>query len=199
MSDETNRTVKFLEARLTEQDKLIAHLEHKNDNLKDRNRNLVEKNNNQVETIKDLKRRNDSQYADFRNYQSKIDEQRQSIRDWMKLTDELRAEVAGLENRLTEALIGHEAQAWEEIQADRTKLRTKVAELVATDLNHRAENVGAVRMVAKIVDAMQAEGFDIAGWGNDDQLIELEGVADRLNDATETLIGTLDAIRTERE
>ena len=186
MSDETNRTVKFLEARLTEQDKLIAHLEHKNDNLKDRNRNLVEKNDNQVEIIKDLKRRNDSQYADFRNYQSKIDEQRQSIRDWMKLTDELRAEITGLEKRLSDSLVSYETAAKERDQ------------LKATNLLHTMENVGAVEMVSKIVAAMTDAGFDIADWGNDDQLTMLENSTASARDHLDDVMAELDAIRTER-
>jgi chromosome segregation ATPase len=79
----TSRTVQVLESRLTEQDKFIAHLERRHDNLVDRNRNLVEKNDNQVEIIKDLNRR--------------IESQKEDIRRWRKLTDELRNQVDDLE------------------------------------------------------------------------------------------------------
>ena len=187
-------------ARIAEQNKLIAHLEHKNDNLNDRNRNLVQKNDNQVEIIKQLQRRNNSQYNDLENATTKLREWRESNKALNQINDEQasviqanRDNILALENRLNEALIG-----WEEIQADRTRLRTKVAELVATDLNHRAENVGAVRMIAKIVDAMQAEGFDIAGWGNDDQLTMLENSTASARDHLDDVMAELDAIRTER-
>jgi chromosome segregation ATPase len=85
----TSRTVQVLESRLTEQDKLIAHLERRHDNLVDRKRNLIEKNDNQVEIIKDLNRR--------------IESQKEDIRRWRKLTDELRAQVAHLEEYNSDA------------------------------------------------------------------------------------------------
>ena len=54
------------------------------------------------------------------------------------------------------------------------------------------------RMVARIVEAIEADGFDIAGWGNDAQLTELEGINREINDAAASLDARLDEIRTQR-
>ena len=190
---EPNRTVRFLEARLKEQDKLIRHLEHKNDNLNDRIRNLVEKNDNQVAIIKDVNRRNESQYNDIKYYQDKAAEWRRGNEALHQINDEQasviqanRAEIAGLENRLSDSLVSYETAAKERDQ------------LKAKNLLHTMENVGAVEMVSKIVAAMTDAGFDIAGWGNDDQLTMLENSTASARDHLDDVMAELDAIRTER-
>ena len=192
MSSET-KTIEFQAAQIDEQAKLIRHLEHKNDNLNDRNRNLVEKNDNQVAIIKDVNRRNESQYNDIKYYQDKINEWRRGNEALNQINDEQasviqanRVEIAGLENRLSDSLVSYETAAKERDQ------------LKAKNLLHTMENVGAVEMVSKIVAAMTDAGFDIAGWGNDDQLTMLENSTASARDHLDDVMAELDAIRTER-
>ena len=52
-------------------------------------------------------------------------------------------------------------------------------------------------MVAKIIAAIEEAGY-IVGWGDDDQLANLEGSLDDLTVARDELKNTLDEIRTER-
>jgi DNA repair exonuclease SbcCD ATPase subunit len=128
----------------------FKQLNARNDNLSDRNRNLIEKNDNQVVIIKDLNRR--------------IESQREDIRRWRKLTDELRAQVAhldeynsdanvellakvaSLKSRLDDALLSYQTAARErdQLKAENMDVNGKLLAEV-DDLEAKLEEVESHR------------------------------------------------------
>jgi len=85
------------------------------------------------------------------------------------------------------------------------RLRGDLLACQSSNRNHLGESKVTEEMVARIVDAMESAGYEIAGWGNDTDLEELEttagGIRTYLDDASSELgilSDQLDKVRTER-
>lgn len=101
----------------------------------------------------------------------------------VKHINEQRAEIAGLENRLTDSLT-----EWETMKRERG-----VAKL-ALSANKKSQEY----LVRQIVGVLTDHGYDIAGWGNDSQLEELEHAATEAHEWVDEVRRTLNTIRTDR-
>jgi chromosome segregation ATPase len=198
LTDELRAQVIDLRAKATEAEAKLEEVESHRDYLVQ----------DKVNTLKYYKNRAGELHL---TNQGLLLERAEDIAKWKTHTDELRAqvarledensavngsllvEVASLDSRLTDALLSYETAAKE-----RNRLK-------AANLLHATENQVTTEMVARIVNAMTGAGYDIAGWGNDDQLANLEGSLDDLRSANDDLMtatneigDTLNEIRTER-
>ena len=94
---------------------------------------------------------------------------------------------------------------YQDLQNQIVKLEERIGDLQRHNDNQRRiiedmagrTSLPQSKMVAKIIAAIEEAGY-IVGWGDDDQLANLEGSLDDLTVARDELKNTLDEIRTER-
>ncbi len=111
--------------------------------------------------------------------------------------EELEAEIAGLENRLHEALVELEG-AGEELGKKNRQLAELVAEVTTLRLDKTEASDTARRhetMVQQIVNAMTEAGYEVAGWGNDADMTELEENTRWAEDSLEEVEGFIRSVR----
>ena len=209
--------IEVLAAELKQEQKLTAHLERKVKTLqalaiqgKEQADNLIEKNDNQrhiIEQLQAYKNGNDTLNFIIKELQKKYDD---SLQDWVVMRDLRDALASTLETK--QVVIGNLTRLRKDADQKKEEYRlannTNLARIDRltddldgcrkSNLERISESKVGEEMIEKIVDAMQGAGYDISGWGNDDDLIELEvgieAVEARLNDVS----ATLDNIRTER-
>jgi len=134
--------------------------------------NLIEKNDNQVTIV-------DAQRTRIHGLIGDADQRNDVITG-------LRGELFATDKKLKERT--------ESLDVSQHEWKQRGIELI--DANQEAQNHAA--MIHKIVGAMEEAGYDISGWGNDEQLTELETVAEAIADKAVDMSAMLDNVRTER-
>jgi len=171
--------IRVLTAELAQEKKLTQHLDAQV-------LNLIEKNDNQAAIVKGLQDQlhERTKSLDISQHEWKIKQADLNVME----ANYHEAEAEGDEAvKQRDDAIARADRNYDSLLAAQAANRTNLGEAKVNE-----------EMVVKIVDAMQGAGYDISGWGNDEQLTELEDVAIRLTDNAETLAGELDRIRTER-
>jgi len=208
------KKIRKLTALLAQEQKLTAHLDEQVSNLTEKNGNQF----TQLEGLRDelasvdkqLKARTES--LDVSQYEWKLRGER--ILEWKAKAEQMEverdlaaearnshwAEVVRLSVTLKEVRddMGELVHARNHGDKHLTEKQEKINELQIEliDANQEAQNHAL--MIHKIVDAMTAAGYDISGWGNDEQLTELEELTANADREINGIMGALDNIRTER-
>ena len=199
-----------LEGRRIEHEGLmlrIANLEEKNDNQA----KIINGQRKEVEQLTigvvGLEVKNTELGGEVTNLGNERDELALRIREAGKSIDALTAERAGLENRLNDALHSWSVlkEAAAELEEANREKAARIADLILErdklklkQLKASADMQDDSMMVGKIVAAITEAGYEVTGWGDDDQLTALEDSASSARDHIDDVMARLDEIRTER-
>ena len=148
------------------------------------------------EQIANLQEKNGNQFNQIEAYQKNVksliaqkEDQQRVIRKLYDDKDGLLVDVLELKKRLDDSLV-----EWEQMKEEREVWKRR-AESKAPGVWTRNESVA--EMIGKVLAAIKSYGWDV-GWGDDDDLTELEDHAANLQGEANELLEKLDTIRTAR-